>query len=172
MERWRALNHRMPDSIALMIVLYQQKRISSSPVISLDSVLSLQKNTDLAALSIVTIGGRPYTLFFQPFDFLGSRVVLCGLVDKGKYDRQVKNLPTYFVAAMIRVACLDCLGKSAVRIDDFDPGPRTYRLALGPAANLTGATPRAIARCASAARQSRNVRGVEAGLRRYQPTTG
>ena len=121
MDRWRAEHQRVPDSITRMMVLYEQKMISSSPAFSMDSVLSLQKNTDLAVLSNVTIAGQPYTVFFQPFDLAGSRVVLCGLIDRVKYDRQVKTLPTSFVVAMILVILLGLMALPFVKVFLISP---------------------------------------------------
>lgn len=94
------------DNPKEMKLLYIQDRISVSPGLNADSALALQKNTDLADISTVTISGEAYMLFIQPFDLGSNRLVLGGLIRKSVYDRQTKTLPAHFVVGIMMVIIL------------------------------------------------------------------
>jgi len=102
-------------------IIYLQHSLSASYGFSADSALSLQKNTDLADITTISLGGEAYNLFFQPFEFAGDRLVLCGLISKGDYDHQVKSLPSNFVAGMILTILLGLLGLPFIKVFFISP---------------------------------------------------
>lgn len=102
-------------------VVYLQSSLSSSYGLSADSALSLQKNSDLADITTVSIGGEAYNLFFQPFEFSGSRLVLGGLIRKAEYDRQIKSLPPHFVVGMILVILLGLVVLPFIKVYFISP---------------------------------------------------
>ncbi|HXB92993.1 MAG TPA: hypothetical protein VNU72_11915, partial [Puia sp.] len=91
------------DSIHVLTILYNQDKITASTGLNADSAFALLKNSDLSNVTNVVIGGNAYTLFFRPFNFKDSTLVLAGLIDKSEYEKKVKTLSVPFVVGIIEM---------------------------------------------------------------------
>lgn len=82
-------------------VIYRHNNISASPVVNLDTLKLLQKNSDLSAVTDIAIAGSTYKIFVHPFRYYGQRVLLAGLISSENYSRLVNTTPLTFVPVFI-----------------------------------------------------------------------
>ena len=110
------------DSSRRMSLLYLQKEFSPADRISADSALALEKNTDMASISEVVVGGQSFELFIQSFELAGKKLELGGLIVKTTYDREVRTLPTGFVVSMVLTIFLGLMVLPFIKIFFISPG--------------------------------------------------
>ena len=84
-----------------MMVLYKTKNLSATTIFNTDSAWSLQKNSDLATVTDLSVSGAPYKLFSRPFFMHGQQMVLAGVISRSDYDRKIKALPVRFISTLL-----------------------------------------------------------------------
>ena len=97
-------------------ILYQQLDLSASPILNADTVISLQKNSDLSAVSDIKFAGAEYKTFFHAMPFYGQRLILAGLIRKTVYDEKVHATPLSFIPLSIIGICLLMISLPFIKI--------------------------------------------------------
>ena len=82
-------------------IIYQQQNLTPSGIINLDSAIKLSKNTDQSEITEMTINGKLYELFLQPFIFHGDRLMLTGMMSKDEYGKLYKAMPVGFASNLV-----------------------------------------------------------------------
>lgn len=74
-------------------ILYQSSPISSSQGMHLDTLIRLQKNSDLSSVIDLNISGIDYHIFLSSFQIQQEKLILLGLMKKGDYLAKVNRAP-------------------------------------------------------------------------------
>ena len=107
---------------SLLQVLYRQDGISSSEMLSADTLLSLQKNTDLSGICDLQIGGRSYKVFWVSFDFHMQHLLLAGLLAEEDYTQRVQSTPVNFLPTILILICLILISLPFLKAYLLSPG--------------------------------------------------
>ncbi len=95
-----AIDQRDPRKHAYYL-LFKKDPVSASADLNVDTLQLLEKNSDKSGICDVSIAGNKYVLFFAPFLFQNSCILMAGLIPEKIYNQKVQSTPLYSLSITI-----------------------------------------------------------------------
>lgn len=105
-------------------ILYRNEQLSASAMLNADTLLHMQKNSDLSGVVELSISGTVYEVFIRPFDFYQQHLYLAGLISKENYEKNAQSTPLNFIPYSIVLFLLIFISMPFLKIYLLSPKER------------------------------------------------
>jgi hypothetical protein len=109
-------------------LLYAEDPITYSSVLSADTLKSLLKNSDGSATAPLTIAGKNYVVFFQPFRLHNQRLIIAGLIEENTYSLKAHLTPIDFIPVCLILIILILVALPISKVFLLSPKERISRI--------------------------------------------